>query len=322
MIAALSELGKTQTEIAEKISVHKSTICRELRRNIPQRGIGAKIYDASLANLKAQVRHRDKPKKERFTQSLKLEAKCWMRKKHFSPELIAAQWKKLGKEGVSHETIYKFLWECKHTNKKKNRQFKTLYKLLKHGRRKRKRGNYKDSRGLIPNRVSIEKRPKVVEKRKRFGDIEADLIVGAKHKSVLLVTIDRATLKTSIDKMEGKNASQITKRIIARLRKYPSIKTITFDNDHAFSEHEKIAKALQIKTYFTRPYTSQDKGTVENRNGIIRLFFPKKTDFSGISKAEIKKVENEINNRPVRKFGYLTPNEVFLKIKGSVALNS
>ena len=87
---------------------------------------------------------------------------------------------------------------------------------------------------------------------------------------------------------------------------------MTFDNDQAFSQHEKIAEALNIKTYFTRPYTSQDKGTIENRNGVIRMFFPKKTDFNLIDKKEIKRVEMEINNRPVRKFGYLTPNEVFL----------
>ncbi|QLH45357.1 MAG: IS30 family transposase [Bacteroidota bacterium] len=95
---------------------------------------------------------------------------------------------------------------------------------------------------------------------------------------------------------------------------------MTFDNDQAFSKHEQIAKALNIKTYFTRPYTSQDKGTIENRNGVIRLFFPKKTDFDKVSSSEIKRVEKEINSRPVRKFGYLTPDEVFLKMKGSVAL--
>lgn len=89
---------------------------------------------------------------------------------------------------------------------------------------------------------------------------------------------------------------------------------MTFDNDQAFSQHQKIAQTLNIKTYFTRPYTSQDKGTIENRNGVIRLFFPKKTDFEKVITKEIKRVETEINNRPVRKFGYLTPNEVFLKL--------
>ena len=95
------------------------------------------------------------------------------------------------------------------------------------------------------------------------------------------------------------------------MKKMAPIKTMTFDNDQAFSLHEEIANELNIKTYFTRPYTSQDKGTIENRNGVIRLFFPKKTDFNLVDNKEIKRVEREINNRPVRKFGYLTPNEVF-----------
>ena len=100
------------------------------------------------------------------------------------------------------------------------------------------------------------------------------------------------------------------------MKKEPDIKTMTFDNDLAFSQHEKIATALGIKTYFTRPYTSQDKGTVENRNGLIRQFFPKKTDFNLVDTREIRRVEKMINSRPVRKFAYLTPDEVYLLNKG------
>ena len=99
------------------------------------------------------------------------------------------------------------------------------------------------------------------------------------------------------------------------MKKFPQLKTMTFDNDQAFCQHEKIALALKLKTFFTRPYTSQDKGGIENRNGVIRLFFPKGTDFNIIENKEIRRVENEINNRPVRKFGYLTPNEVFLQLR-------
>lgn len=98
------------------------------------------------------------------------------------------------------------------------------------------------------------------------------------------------------------------------MKKLPQLQTMTFDNDQTFSQHEKIAEALTINTYFTRPYTSQDKGTIENRNGVIRQFFPKKTYFNIIHVDEIKRVENEMNNRPIRKFGYLAPNEVFLQM--------
>jgi IS30 family transposase len=321
-IEALINAGHSQTFVANTLGVHKSTVSRELKRNTPQRGVGAKCYNADFAAKKAKHRHADKPKNIRFGSELKAQAKEWMQTKRYSPELVCAQWKKDGVDGVSHETIYKFVWECKHSNKRANMEYKGLYKYLKHGKRRRKRGNYKDTRGLIPNRVSIEQRPAIVEKRNRFGDIEVDLIMGKNHKSALLVTVDRATLKLTMDKLEGKNATEITKILIKRMKKLPKLKTITFDNDQAFSQHEIIAKALNVKSYFTRPYTSQDKGTIENRNGVIRQFFPKKTDFNLIENTEIKRVETELNNRPIRKFGYLTPNEVFLKKKVSVALIS
>lgn len=319
-IEALINAGLSQTSIANQIGVHKSTICRELKRNIPKRGQGAKIYVAVKANAKTQLRHKSKNKYKRFNNVLKKQMVKWMTQKRYSPELVSAQWEKDAIAGVSHETIYKFIWECKHTNKRVNKEFKSLYKQLKHGRRKRKRGNYRDTRGLIQNRISIEKRPKVVEKRKRLGDIEGDLIMGKGHKSALLVTVDRASLKSSIDKLKGKDAQKIARLIISRLNKMPQVKTLTLDNDQAFSMHEVIANETNAKVYFTRPYTSQDKGTIENRNGIIRMFFPKKTDFNCISAAEIKRVENELNSRPIRKFNYLSPNEVFSRLKGSVAL--
>jgi IS30 family transposase len=236
--------------------------------------------------------------------------------KRYSPELIAAQWKKNQVKGVSYETLYKFIWDCKHSQKRKNKEFKNLYKHLKHRKRHRKRGNYKDSRGLIPNRVSIEKRPKIVDERKRFGDLEVDLIMGKAHKSALLVTVDRATLKTTMDKLKGKNPKFIAHKIVERMKELP-VKTITFDNDPAFCMHEIIAQQLHVETYFTRPYTSQDKGTIENRNGVIRRFFPKKTDFNSVTGKEVKRVEIEINNRPIRKFKYLSANEVFSQLKGS-----
>ncbi len=319
-IEAHVNTGKSLTEIALLIGVDKSTVSRELQRNIPKRGLGAKVYNAFNAQVKTEKRHQEKHKHTAFTLPLKEQMKVLLETRKFSPELVCAHWEKENIAGVSAECMYQFIWHCKHSNKRVNKKFKHLHKHLKHGKRRRKRGNYKNTRGLIPNRVSIEKRPAIVKKRGRFGDMEVDLIMGKNHQSALLVIVDRSTLKLTIDKMEGKNATAITATIIKRMKKFPPLKTMTFDNDQAFTQHEKIAKELNVKTYFTRPYTSQDKGTIENRNGVIRQFFPKKTDFNLIDIADVKKVENELNNRPIRKFGYLTPNEVFLQYKVSVAL--
>jgi transposase, IS30 family len=315
-IEALYNEGYSFSYIADRVGVHKSTINREMKRNVPKRGIGAKIYLAEKANNKSANRHSSKPKAVKFTYELKLKCKALLEIK-WSPELIAAHWKQNNIQGVSHETIYKLIWECKHGNKKDNEPFKYLFKQLRNSKRRRKRDNYKETRSLIPNRTTIDKRPKVVDRRKRLGDFEVDLIMGKNHNSALLVTVERSSLKVTIDKLDGKKSAQITKTIIKRLKNHPSPKTLTFDNGLAFIGHEIIAKNLKVKTYFTRPYTSQDKGTIENRNGLIRVFFPKKTDFNLISKKAIKEVEKNINNRPVRKFKYLTPNQVYLKKLGS-----
>jgi len=216
---------------------------------------------------------------------------------------------------VSHETIYKYIWKCKHSNKKELKRDKNLHKYLRHHARRQKRSKLKQNRGCIQNRVSIEKRPKVVNERKRQGDYEVDLMMGSNHKPGLIVLTDRKTIETKLIKISTKKAKSIAKKIIRKMKTEKKIHTLTFDNDLAFAEHQEIARILNVKTYFTRPYTSQDKGTVENRIGVIRRFFPKGTDMQKVHHSTIKSVERKLNNRPVRKFDYLTPLEKKKSIK-------
>lgn len=311
-IQALLKVGNTYTAIAEIIGVHKSTISRELKRNVPKRGIGANEYNAPKAMQKAQIRHQNKPKHCVFTDAMKKQIVSWMKEERWTPELIWAKSKDLGIDMVSHETIYRWIWEMKKSNCREDKEYKYIYRYLKHGKRRQKRGRLRDSRGVIHGRVSIEKRPAIVNKRKRVGDYEVDLMMGKGHQSALLVITDRKTIQTRIRKVKGKECEAIADKLIQTIRthKMPA-KTFTFDNDMAFADHDWIAKQLNVKTYFTHPYTSQEKGTVENRIGVLRMFFPKKTDFNLIHHSRIKSVENSINNRPVRKFNYRTPNEEY-----------
>lgn len=154
-IEAYLSSGYSQSEIAIFLGVHKSTISRELTRNVPKRGKGAKIYGGTKADNKTISRHKFKPKYTSFSYPLKKQMREWMSQKKYSPELVHAQWKKDGIKGVSHETMYKFIWRSKHSNKRSDAEFKNIHIHLKHGKRRRKRGNYKHTRGLIPNRVSI-----------------------------------------------------------------------------------------------------------------------------------------------------------------------
>lgn len=309
-IESLIKVGIKQKQIAAQLNVHASTISRELKRNIAKRGRTAGEYKATNAQRKTDIRHTEKPKQELFTSEMKLTISSYLKNERWSPELIS----NCTKDMVSHERIYQWIWECKHTNTKKTRPYRKLYQYLKHGNRRRKRGNRNDSRGIILDRVPIAKRPAIVAQRKRLGDIEVDLMMGKNHKGALLVMTDRATLHTRLKKLTAKDSKQVGKAIISNLmrNKYKP-KTLTFDNDKAFSCHSKIAMKSGAKTFFTRPYTSQDKGTVENRIGVIRRFFPKKTDLTFVSNKQVLEIERKINNRPIRKFNYLTANQVLLK---------
>jgi transposase, IS30 family len=310
-IQAFVKAGMKQKMIAQEIGVHPSTICRELSRNIAKRGRTTGEYIASNAQRRTDQRHQCKPKLVMFTRGMKEQATQWLSHEKWSPEIISFIGHKTGKCPVSAEWLYQWIWQSKHGNKTADKPYKRIYLHLKHGKRRRKRGNRKDTRGIIPNRVPIEKRPKIVSKRIRPGDIEVDFMMGKNHKGALLVMTDRATLHTSLQKLSNRRSETVSKAIIKKLEQaeYP-MHTVTFDNDLGFANHTAVAEALDVDTYFTRPYTSQDKGTVENRIGQIRRFFPKKTDLSLVTDYQVKCVEQLLNDRPVRKFNYLTPNQV------------
>lgn len=311
-IEALLETEISKSEIAKIIGVNPCTVYRELSRNIAKRGRTAGSYIATNAQRRADNRHNTKLKRLQLTEQLKERIAGLLRYEKWSPELISKRLAVEGETCVSHETIYQWIWSVKKSRKKVDAKYAELYKHLKHGSRRQKRGNVKDKRGAIKNRVGIDHRPDVVDHRERIGDIEVDLMMGSNHKSALLVMTDRATLVTMMEKLNGKEAGEVYEKMQKRLTNFsPSwVKTLTFDNGKEFAGHQKIGELLSAKTYFTRPYTSQDKGTVENRIGVIRRFFPKKTDLRKVSEKRIKEVERLLNYRPIRKFNYQNPIEV------------
>jgi len=314
-IEALLSVGYNQTQIAKKIGVHRSTISREISRNVPKRGRHCGLYRSEVAQEKAIQREQQKPRHRRFTYWQLEYIRKKIREERWSPELISERGRKIYGTFISHEWIYQYIWAAKHSKRKEYSEDKDLHKYLKHFGRRRKRKNQQQNRGCIPNRVGIEKRPKVVEQRSRYGDYEVDFMMGARRKPGLIVLTDRSNLQTRLIKTNTKKAKLVARKIIARMKaEKQALKTMTFDNDLGFAEHQEIAKLLEVDTYFTRPYTSQDKGTVENRIGQIRRFFPKGTDMSKVHANTIKAVERKLNRRPVRKFNYLTPDEKYYSL--------
>jgi IS30 family transposase len=294
--------GFTQTKIGKLIGKDKSAISRELKRNSDQRN---GVYKAELAHSKAMVRHREKPKKVRFFSDMIKEVTALL-EKDYSPDQIKGRSEAEGWDCVSHERIYTHVW----ADKKKGAD---LYKHLRtKGKKYRKRGSSKDSRGLITGRVDIDQRPGIVELKERIGDLEIDLVIGKGHKGALLTINDRATRILIMDKVESKEAAEIEIKTIELLEDWkPFIHTITSDNGKEFANHRNIAQNLDINFYFTKPYHSWQRGANENLNGLVRQYFPKEHDFYLITKSQITGVINILNNRPRKRFGFKTPNEIF-----------
>ena len=305
LIFELKQEEYQQKDIARVVGVSSSTISRELRRNCDLRS-GKYVMD--LAQRKADERKHNKRRKQVFTDTMK--EKCLeLLGKDYSPEQIAGRCKLEGVEMVSHEVIYRWIWEDK-------RRGGDLHPhLRRQGRKYAKRGSKNAGRGLIPNRVDIDEREDIVEKKLRFGDLEIDTIIGKNHKGAILTINDRATSIVWIRKLSGKEAAPLAKKTKSALRKVKHlIHTITADNGKEFAKHEEIAQKLEINFYFCKPSHSWERGANENTNGLIRQYIPKGTDFSEVTDKQIKRIENILNNRPRKRLGYLTPNEKFKQI--------
>ena len=302
-ISILNEQKLSKSDIAERIGKSKSTVYRELKRNSDGRN---GQYKAALAQKKCEFRHSTKNKERTFTSDIEVFVVHYLQQ-DYSPEQIVGYANRIGKSCVSVERIYQFVWKDK-----KNGGL--LYKHLRtRGKKYKKRGNLNNGRGQIIGRVDITQRPKEVDKKERFGDLEIDLVIGANHKGALLTINDRATGVLKMRYIESKEAKVIENNTIELLEEWtPFIHTITSDNGKEFANHKEIAEELNIDYFFAKPYHSWERGANENLNGLVRQYFPKKTNFDLIQKGQVKKAEEILNNRPRKRYNYLTPNEVFV----------
>ena len=307
-IYAMTQAGKKQNEIAFKLGVNPGTISRELSRNTGLRG-----YRPKQAHQKALYRKTKARKAVKMTSETINYIESKLSEEH-SPEQISQRMKldpQWSGPVVSHERIYQHIWH----NKADGGQ---LYKHLRivGTKHKRKRRNSRDTRGMIKNRVGIESRPCIVERKIRIGDWEGDTIVGKNHKGALVTLVDRNSKLTLIKKVENYTAEAVEQAIVSAMEYLPRRHyTLTVDNGKEFSNHENIASKLQIKVYFADPYSAWQRGLNENTNGLIRQYVPKGSDVRIITRKQIEHIMNRLNNRPRKSLGYLTPNEVFYERK-------
>jgi len=306
-IFALIKAEHKQTEIAMILNRHKSTISREIHRNTGLRG-----YRPQQAQRLTEERRQTKVHTS-IPRSLWRQVERLLRE-DWSPEQIKLWLKAEYNVSISHEWIYQYILQDKIYGG-------ALYHHLRCKKQRRKRYGSYNRRGQLIDRISIDERPAIVDKRSRIGDWELDTIIGKGHQQAIVSLTERKSRYTLIQKVQRKTAHSVANAIIKLLSPFSErVMTMTSDNGKEFAEHKHIADTLNAQFYFAHPYVSWERGLNENTNGLIRQYFPKGRDFTTITQKEINRAMNKLNNRPRKCLGIKTPNQVFLGINPPVAL--
>ena len=305
-IYALRKTRHSLSEIATVIGIHKCSVSRELKRNRGKRG-----YRPQQAHELALGR---RPKAvPRITVEVWAVVEKLLRQ-DWSPEQISGRLKKEQSIRISPEWIYQHVLADKRTGG-------DLYKHLRCQKKRRKRYGKYDRRGKLPNCRSIEERPAIVSIRKRLGDWEVDTLFGRKHKPAVVTLTERKSRFTLLAKVKRRTACAVRKQVCRILLPVKNkVHTLTSDHGKEFADHEQIAETLNLKFYFAHPYAAWERGTNENTNGLLRQYFPKKSDFQAISNKQVEQAMLRLNFRPRKSLRFKTPFEVFHHM--SVALTS
>ena len=313
LIAVLHAQGQSVREIGDRLDRNPGTISRELQRN---KSPVYNVYLAHKAQQRAKKRKQVSGQRPRLKDQLIRQYVVKKLKHKWSPELIAGR---LAIEHpgchISHEAIYQYIYDLS-TRKKHN-----LVTCLARSHRKRscRTHSHRHKNSHIPGRVSIKERPICVQERVQPGHWEADTIISRQSKPALGIVVERTSRYVHLAKIAAKTSRQFSSAINRRLAKHPKHlrRSITYDNGSENVEHLRSNKVLGTDSYFCEPFHSYEKGLVENTGGLVRRFFPKKTDFAIISKQQVKRLQDYLNSRPRKCLNYQTPLEVF---NSSVAL--
>ena len=306
-------------EIARRLGRHHSTISRELKRNAPTSPSWPYWYQG--AHKRALAR-RQRARHHRRQAHLPL-VKYVTHKLHsdWSPDVIAARLKldypNDSNMRISIETVYRWVYQDA-------RQGGHLFNCLCRCHKKRRRQHrYGTGRGLIPGRVSIDKRPEQVNTRQRFGDWEGDTVEGGKGQGYVTTHVERKSRYLIAGKLINKTATVTAQVAVAIFKHVPKRlrQTLTLDNGKEFARFREIEKKTGLTVYFADPYSSWQRGTNENTNGLLRRYFPKGIDFRAVSEKTLAEVVKKLNHRPRKCLNYQTPHQVFMQAKrGALAM--
>lgn len=302
MLAALRRQGLNQSQIARALGRHRSTVCREVKRN-STRADGR--YRAFTAQERTNGRRSRSRRNQRFT-ARDFALVDELLRRQWSPEQVAGHLRREGRLPISHETIYRHVWRDK-------REGGTLYTHLRGARKKRRKryGAY-DSRGRLAGKRSISERPEEVEARGRVGHWEADTVAGAGSRDCVVTLVERKTGLVLIGKLADRTADSLSRRAVSLIRRYRGrVQTVTADNGTEFHDYERVERLTGAAFYFARPYHSWERGSNENANGLVRQYLPKGASMAGLTQRRCNAIARRLNTRPRKRLGFRTPLECF-----------
>lgn len=304
--------------IAQAVNRSPSSVSREMRRNKPPQ---RNQYTPRLAHARAVEYREHRGREDRLKNETVRAYVVKHLKLGWSPEQIAGTITTKTGEKISHEAIYQYIYVQVHRDGygylKKGGQDLRQYLPLRRKRRMRKgmRKVHRILRGPLP---SIENRPEVVSLRTRVGDWEDDLVVSHATPHALKTLNERRSGVVFITRVFDHTMSETNRVVQERMRPLPRLlrKTLTRDRGSENLGYRELEEKLGIRCYFANAHHPWERGSNENTNGLIRRFFPKKTDFRTITDIQIQRVEYLLNSRPRKRLGFKTPYEVFYELTG------
>ena len=309
-IETLLNENKTKAYIAKTLKRHPSTISREINKWVQDKG---DKYSAELAHWNAKDDYSNKRNTDKISTHKKLRFYVFRGLlSQWTPEQIAGRLKEEYPNdpimSISHESIYRYIYLMPQARLNK----KLIKLLVRHKSRRSKPKKHRRTGSKILNQVSIDNRPKHIELRNEIGHWEGDLIIGKNHKSAIGTIVERKSRYTLIIKLKARNAKEVAKMFAKKLNQLNPLfkKSMTYDNGTEMAKHETITKKTGMKIYFAHPYSSWERGTNENTNGLIRRYLPKGTDFNEIDEKKLLFIQEKLNNRPRKIIGYKTPKEI------------
>jgi IS30 family transposase len=320
-IEFLNNKGQGPREIGRYLHRDHTVISRELKRNTKPGKKYSAVTAQKLADLKAKKTNKRKLDKDRELHDYVVK----QIRDGWSPDEVAGKLrddppKNLKGKRVSYEAIYDYIYNGEG-------KWESLYHHLrkKHKVRRKKCGR-KTQKVVILERVSIHDRPSVINERKREGDWETDSMKFKKQKTSLSVQYERKLMLARIHKVKDGTAEETETAISKSIESLPQdlFLSLTWDNGGEGACHTKIRDGYNIETYFCDPYSSWQKGGVENLNGLIREYLPRDTDMATITDEDIYRIQEKLNNRPRKKLHYRSPNQLAAAFTNQLtgALNS